>query len=155
MNRLSRTNRVKWHVSVWLNSKPASSWRGLENLEARARAFLPLSPPLGQETSVCELSTATASRLSTPRGLAPPSTACVKWVQLRMCRNMCTPWCLFVVTGWTTGGWKWPVIWARSLGIYEALKCLVSGEGDWQLSHRQATGGERESQREGETGAMR
>lgn len=58
----------------------------------------------------------------------PQSTACVKWVQLEMCGNMCTPWCLFVVTGWTTSGWKWPVIWARSLGIYEALKCLVSGE---------------------------
>lgn len=59
----------------------------------------------------------------------PQSTACVKWVQLEMCGNMCTPRCLFVVTGWTTSGWKWPVIWARSLGIYEALKCLVSGEG--------------------------
>lgn len=59
----------------------------------------------------------------------PQSTACVKWVQLEMCGNMCMPWCLFVVTGWTTSGWKWPVIWVRSLGIYEALKCLVSREG--------------------------
>lgn len=26
-------------------------------------------------------------------------------------------------------GWKWPALGVRSLGIHEALKCLVSGEG--------------------------
>lgn len=79
----------------------------------------------------------------------PQSTACVKRVQLEMCGNMCTPWCLFVVTGWTTSGWKWPVIWVRSLGIYEALKCLVSGEGGL-AAVAQAGGRQEESPRQRE-----
>lgn len=84
------------------------------------------SPP--SPTSL-QLLTATALLpLNTSRPF-PLRAARVKCMRRETCKNMCLPQCLFVVTGWSTSELKWPVIWARSLGIYEALKCWVSGEG--------------------------
>lgn len=60
---------------------------------------------------------------------AQPSEYCMCEVSLALNVQKHVFATLFAVAGWTTSGWKWLVTRERSLGIYEALKCLVSREG--------------------------
>lgn len=133
---------LRGRVVAWPNqgsiiqSPPSQNWHV-------SWLLWPVSPPVGYRTTVLSPSTTTTACLSTPRAGTSEPPPRVKWAQLEMRRNMCPRRCLFVLTGWTTSGRKWLVIWARSLGIYEALKCWVSGEGGLAAAAqagRQATG---------------